>query len=129
MQPCHKTRVNPHTSCHHSVFKLSLQGSRPLNLSHPEAGAAPSSKKQARRNIHRHSCGVFSLRCDKKLKKEEECPVCVAEPRHHRGQRRCTSQKEILMLSLTLSHSFVPFQQFVSDNQKLDNHGDMSGIC
>lgn len=34
----------------------------------------------------------------------------------------------IYIYSLTI-HSFVPFQQFVSDNQKLDYQCDMSGIC
>lgn len=34
----------------------------------------------------------------------------------------------IYTYSLTI-HSFVPFQQFMSDNQKLDYRGDTSRLC
>lgn len=114
----HKTRVNPHTSCHHSPLTLSLKGSWALNWNHPRAVAVLLLKSKHMPII----TGTM-----------EECfPSEIDVTRSMRRLFVFWVRKNVNALIYTFSltiHSFVPFQQFVSDNQKLDYQCDMSGIC
>lgn len=80
---------------------------------------------------------MFTLRdrCDSDQQKNAECSKSTAtaavlgsKSLHTLSCELETVDALIQTFSLNI-HSFVPVQQFMSDNQKLDYQCDMSGIC
>lgn len=130
-------KIGPCTSCQHSALTLSLKRSRPPSLNQPEAVACLSPEEQTSANSPCHNGSVFSLRdgCDNKCtEKRWRRSRSTTKPTVLRWESLLLfSELEdvdglIHTYSLTI-HSFVPFQQFMSDKQKLDYQGDMSRLC